>query len=186
MSYSPEIHHRHTIRMKDYDYAQVGIYFITICVKDRVCLFGFAENNQIHLNEAGEITKQCWLAIPQHFPNVLLHEFIIMPNHVHGIIEIVESNLHSDPTDIILDNDCRNVDNDCCNGEDSVGAKKFSSLRIARSPSRTIGSIVRGFKIGVTKWFGYTVWQRNYYEHIIRSSDEYERIANYIIKNPEE
>ena len=162
MPYNREIHHRRSIRLKGYDYSQEGLYFITICVQDRECLFGKIVDHPIMiLNDAGKIADQCWLAIPQHFPDVVLHEYIVMPNHVHGIIEITNN----------------------------VGAKNFSPLRppkpaMPRTPSRTIGSIARGFKIGVTKWFDQSVWQRDYYEHIIRSTDEYERIANYIINNP--
>ena len=162
MTYNPEIHHRRSIRLKGYDYSQEGLYFITICVQDRECLFGkIVDHHTMILNEAGKIADQCWLAIPQHFPHVTLHEYIVMPNHIHGIIEIT----------------------------DNVGANNHSSLppptrAMPRSPSRTIGSIIRGFKIGVTKWFDKSVWQRNYYEHIIRSTDEYDRIANYIINNP--
>ena len=198
MEYNPEIHHRRSIRLKGYDYSQEGMYFITICVQDRECLFGEivvganddsslnyrANDNSpqlqiMILNDAGKIAEQCWLSIPEHFPNTILHEYVVMPNHIHGIIEItgiVGANHHSpvnetDTTDI-------------------VGAKDFSPLPIAqpttqfRSPSRTIGSIIRGFKIGVTKWFDQSIWQRDYYEHIIRSTEEYERIAHYIINNP--
>jgi len=118
MSYNPEIHHRHTIRLKGYDYSKEGLYFITFCVKDREYILGKIveeyddsllryQQKIMILNEAGEIARRCWMSISQHFPNVLLHEFVIMPNHVHGIIEIVENISHSGPTDIILNNDGR-------------------------------------------------------------------------------
>lgn len=126
------------------------------------------------LNDAGKIANECWLKIPEHFPNAVLHEYIIMPNHVHGIIELTETvgaNQYSPDT-----NGAKNV----------LGANVDSPLR---SPSKTIGSIVRGYKIGVTKWFRTNadiknVWQRNYYEHIIRDEQSYQRIAEYIINNP--
>ena len=115
------------------------------------------------LNPAGRMAEKCWLDIPKHFPHAVLHDYIIMPNHVHGIIELTD-----------------------------VGAKNFSPQPRQsqfHSPSKTIGSIVRGFKIGVTKWMRqntdtFSVWQRNYYEHIIRNAESYGNIAEYIITNP--
>jgi len=122
------------------------------------------------------IAQQCWLEIPNHFPDVSLDEYVIMPNHVHGIIIIND-----------YDNNTRNV-----------GAKNFSPLQIPKfqSSKRTIGSIIRSFKIGITKWFRqntyiYPVWQRNYgacpdaiREHIIRNDDKLNRIREYINCNP--
>jgi REP element-mobilizing transposase RayT len=189
MKYNPDIHHRRSIRLKNYDYSQQSAYFITICTHNRQNLFGEIVDGAMILNEYGKIAQQCWLEIPVHFPHVRLDEFVIMPNHVHGIIII---------TDDIGEN----------NGlSDIVGAKNFSPLQIPKhisplqipkfqSPKRTIGSIIRGFKIGVTKWFRqntdiYNVWQRNYTacpdaigEHIIRNDDELNRIRQYIINNP--
>ena len=177
MKYNPDKHHRRSIRLQGYDYSQRGAYFITLCTKNREHLFGEILNGEIQLNEFGKITQQCWLEIPNHFPHVQLDKYIIMPNHIHGIIVL-------------------------------VGAKNFSPLPIPtpppiptpqqnitpfRSPSKTIGSIIRGFKIGVTKGFKilnpyntdiYVVWQRNFYEHIIRNEVELNRIRQYIIDNP--
>jgi hypothetical protein len=94
--YNPNIHHRRTIRLKGYDYSQTGLYFITICTKNRGCLFGEIRNGKMVLNDAGDIANKCWYQITNHFPNTILHEHIIMPNHVHGIIEItVGANNHS-------------------------------------------------------------------------------------------
>ena len=88
MPYDPNIHHRKSIRLKGYDYSQAGLYFITICVQDRKCLFGEIIDNEMILNDAGKISNECWLDIPKHFPNSVLHEHTIMPNHVHGIVEL--------------------------------------------------------------------------------------------------
>lgn len=138
-------------------------------------------------NETGIIANRCWLEIPQHFPNVILHEYIIMPNHIHGIIEL-----------------CGNMNMIQNNGVTTVGAENFLPLlhqprnEFQKMIPNSIGSIVKGFKIGVTKWVrnnitnpvGGTdfqplqVWQRNYYEHIIRNQTSYENITNYIINNP--
>src|ERR1035437_1338664 len=88
MQYNPKIHHRRSIRLKGYDYSQEGMYFITICVQDRECLFGEIVQQIMILNDAGKIAEQCWLSIPEHFPNAILHEYVVMPNHIHGIIEL--------------------------------------------------------------------------------------------------
>jgi putative transposase len=163
-------HRRRSIRLRDFDYAQTGAYFVTICAHERVCLFGELVDNEVQLNDAGKVVKACWLAVSTHFLDVDLDAFVVMPNHLHGIVVI---------TDRV------------------VGAKNVSPLRDnvdtrrrpIQSPSKTIGSIVRGFKIGVTKWFrenehGGKVWQRNYYEHVIRNGESLSRIRQYIHENP--
>ena len=171
--YNPDNHHRRSIRLKGYDYTQKGAYFVTICTRNRECLFGGIENGRMTLNDAGMIAHQCWQDIPAHFPHIMLDTFVIMPNHIHGILVIT------------------NV---------PVGAKNFSPLQSPphsfshssphpRGTSKTIGSTVRGFKIGVTKWMRQNtpvqhVWQRNYYERIVRNDDELNRIREYIVGNP--
>ena len=168
--HNPDKHHRRSIRLCGYDYAQEGLYFVTVCCQGRACLFGEIVDGEMILNPAGRMVEKCWLDIPKHFPHAVLHDYIIMPNHVHGIIEL---------TDVVA-------------GATNVRAKNFSPLPRQsqfRSPSKTIGSIVRGFKIGVTKWMRqntdtFPVWQRNYYEHIIRNAESYGNIAEYIITNP--
>lgn len=186
---------RKSIRLAGYDYSQEGMYFITICCKNMRSLFGHIENKTMILNDAGKIAELCWQEIPKHFPNAILHQHIIMPNHMHGIIQFVRANQYSptsdhdplsdpDPAKTHPPHDTKNQylhDND-------LRAKNFSPLR-PRSPSKTIGSVVRGFKIGVTKWMRQNtrivdVWHRNYYEHIIRNEQSYRNISNYIINNP--
>ena len=181
MSYNPKKHHRRSIRLKGYDYSQAGLYFITICCKNKAYLVGniSVEGENIPpkmiLNNAGKIAEECWLDIPKHFPNVILHEHIIMPNHIHGIIELVVE---------------KNVSpyNEKNNAEYFRKSTKYA-LAVRCSPSKTIGSVVRGFKIGVTKWFRAntdidTVWQTNYYECIIRNEQSFQNISHYIINNP--
>ena len=178
-NYNPAIHHRRSIRLQGFDYTQGGLYFITICCKDRACLFGAVKNGTMELSSAGEIVNACWQEIPDHFPNVLLHEYIIMPNHVHGIIELAnpanDGAGHISPAPDVFNDDRKIFPTD--------------TGTTLRSPSKTIGSIVRGFKIGVTKWFRAngcydSIWQRNYYEHIIKDEKSYLNIAAYIINNP--
>ena len=170
----PAIHYRRSIRLRGYDYSQTGAYFVSICTQNRQCLFGQIFDGIMRLNDAGGIAQQCWNEIPIHFPHLELDEFVIMPNHVHGIVVITDS---------------------------AVGAKNFSPLQPPLQPppqrttqqpcgtSKTIGSIVRGFKIGVTKWMRqntnfHDIWQRNYWEHIVRDESELNRIRQYIHNNP--
>jgi REP element-mobilizing transposase RayT len=186
MSYNPDIHHRRSIRLKDYDYAQEGLYFVTICCQDKRCRFGRIENGEMILNDWGETVQQCWLEISQHFPDEILHEYVVMPNHVHGIIELTgvgaknlsPSDLMSSESILVSPISRGSFDND----DSGKRAKDFSPLR---GTSRTIGAIVRGFKIGVTKQLGVSIWQRNYYEHIIRNEQSYRNIVDHVIRNPE-
>ncbi|MCO5950438.1 transposase [Mucilaginibacter flavidus] len=186
--YNPAIHHRKSIRLKGYDYSQNGLYFITICTYNRECLFGEIIGKEMILNDVGKIANECWVNIPEHFPNAVLHEYVVMPNHVHGIIELSGTAMARDENNVGV----QHV------GEQTVGVQNFETLPPAPSPQnqfqhiipRSIGSIVRGYKIGVTKFFRdntdvYHVWQRNYHEHIIRSEQSYLRISEYIINNPE-
>ena len=85
-NYNPNLHHRHSNRLKEYDYSQPGLYFISICVQDRKFLFGKIVEGKMILNDAGKFADNCWFDIPNHFLEVVLHEHIVMPNHVHGII----------------------------------------------------------------------------------------------------
>jgi len=172
MGYNPNVHHRRSIRLRNYDYSQAGLYFVTICVQDHVCLFGEIVNDEMVLNAEGVIVEECWMAIPEHFPNAVLHEHVVMQNHVHGIVELKR---------------------DIVGAENLIGAENFLPLQANRNEfqkmtPRSIGSIVKGFKIGVTKRTKYvfqiSIWQRNYYEHIIRNDESYQKISNYIINNP--
>ena len=170
-----------TIRLKNYDYSKSGAYFITIVTHNRQCIFGKISDGRMILNDGGKIAQQCWMDIPEHFPHAELDEFVIMPNHIHGIIILNEIN---NQTFVETNN------NSSLQMQQIKSPSQSSQQKsIFRSPSKTIGSIVRGFKIGVTKWFRkqtdiYTVWQQNYYEHIIRNDDELNRIRQYIIINP--
>ena len=134
----------------------------------------------MRLNEAGQIAEACWLAIPEHFPHVELDAFVVMPNHVHGIIVIADT---GEKTGVGASGTI-------------VGAKNLSPESSTTDwsqagTSKTIGSIVRGFKIGVTKWMRtntdvHNVWQRNYFEHIVRDQASLNRIRLYITTNPEQ
>jgi len=155
-------HNRRSIRLKDYDYSRAGAYFITICCYNKTTYF---ENVKIR-----NITEQCWMEIPQHFPNVYLDEYVIMPNHLHGIL--------------ILQDSCRGVQ------LNAPTQNSFNKPFSKSSPRQnTISLIIRTFKAAVTtqsRHIGHEkfAWQRNYYDHIIRKENELESIRQYINENP--
>ena len=171
---------RQSIRLQEYDYAQPGAYFVTAVSHQRKNIFGEIVEAEMQLSQAGEIVEQTWLEIPKHFPKATIDVFIIMPNHVHGIINIIE--------------------------ERPVGATHESPLPVStkiESPKpeaphnsttlkpQTLGAIVGLFKSTASKRIHRAglitqekVWQRNYYEHIIRDEDDYYQIADYIEANP--
>jgi putative transposase len=96
--YNPNIHHRRSIRLKGYDYSQAGLYFITICVQNRVCLFGdIIANGEMILNDAGMMVKNEWWKLSDRFNNIELHDYVVMPNHFHAILEIVGATLRGRP-----------------------------------------------------------------------------------------
>jgi REP element-mobilizing transposase RayT len=187
--YNPDKHHRRSIRLKGYDYGQEGLYFITLCCQDRANLFGKIEQGKLLLNEFGKIASEQWANTPNIRPNVSLGAYIIMPNHIHGILEITHKK------------------------------SKASDVGKFKSPSQTVGAMIRGYKIATIKKIkekiksksdskgkgelqfapteaptlptekvielDYKIWQRNYYEHIIRNETSYQTISNYIINNPQ-
>jgi putative transposase len=158
-------HHRKSIRLKEYDYSTPGEYFITICTRNLVCILGEIVDGEMRLSKAGIIVKQCWEEIPKHFQNVELDEHIVMPNHIHGIIILTEP----------------------------VGAIHESPLRMTQYQRRTmkLSKIIGRFKITAAKEInllcrtpGHSVWERNYYEHIIRNKKNLNNIRDYIANNP--
>ncbi len=173
---------RKSIRLQDYDYSSAGYYFVTIVSHKRMNIFGQINNGEIILNRVGQIIQQTWLDIPKHFPNASCDIYVIMPNHIHGIIELID-----DPYINHIYNITEMVN------ERSVGATHESPLPVTRSGPRpkTIGAIIGLFKATVTKQYHETgeltykkIWQRNYYEHIIRDKRDYEKIYEYIESNP--
>ncbi len=190
--YDPERHHRRSIRLAGYDYTGQGAYFVTLCTHEREPLFGQVVAGEMVLNEWGAIVQQCWQAIPHHFLHTRLDEFVVMPNHVHGIIWIVD--------DVGVGASSSGVPGASGMGE-MVGATHASPLpgvgRTASDapcgPKRgSIGAIVGSFKSAVTKRIneargtpGAPLWQRNYYEHIIRNDRALALIRRYIRENPQ-
>ncbi len=153
--FNPLIHHRRSVRLKGYDYASAGSYFITLCCQNRRHLFGHIENKEMVLNQFGQIVEEQWLALPERFPNVALGSFVIMPNHVHYIVDILN---HQNVTIGAI-----------------TGAFKSLCVHHILQYQKTINY---DHLIG-------KIWQRNLWEHIIRNSDEWAYINHYIVHNPE-
>lgn len=170
-----------SIRWDKWDYRNPGAYFVTICTKNRISYFGECIDKKMHLNDVGEIIDKYWKEIPQHFPNVILDEFVVMPNHLHGIIII----------NARLDDEMKPVDTLQCNVStiDSNEKNKFMS-KISPKPG-SLSTILRSFKSICTKEinkqfpemvFG---WQSRFYDRVIRDKMEFERIKQYIMNNPQ-
>ena len=182
MKYDPEKHHRpfgaaqgrRSIRLRGYDYTQPGAYFVTICVHQRAMLFGRVVDGKMTLNKLGEIVREEWCRTAELRPNVELDAFVIMPNHIHGII--------------ILRDDRRGTLQRAPTTSQHVPMIE----RFGKPTSNSIPTIIRLFKSATTKRInglrgtpGARVWQRNYYERIIRNQRELDAIRRYIIENPQ-
>lgn len=154
---------RQSIRLKDYDYSASGAYFVTICTYERACLLGDVIEEQVHFSEFGRIVSDVWNRLPEHYGNLELDAFVVMPNHVHGIM--------------LLDDEQR------------AGSK----LRFDKpAPTHAaLSEIVRAFKTfssracnAVRGTTGKPFWQRSFYEHIIRDEVSLNKIREYILSNP--
>ncbi len=173
-------------RLQKWNYGWAASYYITICTNHRICYFGWIDSKKIHLSKIGLIAKKCWLQIPNHSSFVELSEFVIMPNHLHGIITVknVETRhalslQQQQPPDLTIQQpspiqDPRSI---------TPGEQRFRNQGI-----NTVSSFVGGYKSSVTRnahlmnlEFG---WQGRFWDHVIRNNDEFERIKRYIINNP--
>jgi putative transposase len=176
VSYNPEIHHRRSIRLRGWDYASAGAYFLTICVKNRECLFGNIVNGEMRLNPYGCMVVDVWNNLPNHFPTVALDAFVVMPNHVHGIIVLNKNNMDGSIV-----------------GADFKSAPTDTAQKCVQIKYHTLGDIIRGFKTFSARRInelratpGMPLWQRNYHEHIIRDGSELFHIQRYIENNPKQ
>ena len=177
MNPDSSLHHRKNLRIPEFDYSQPGAYFVTIVAQDRKTLFGHIIDGEMILNDMGKMVEEVWIAIPKHFPNVELGEFVIMPNHIHGIISITVEATHAV----------------AAQDETLVEATHASPLpRVSRGPlPGSIGAIIGSFKSAASKRFREIpnnpekrLWQQNYYEHVIRNERDYQAIFDYIVANP--
>lgn len=192
------VHNRQSIRLPWYDYSQNGAYFVTICTQNKELLFGeiiqgtkYGEGTKcsvptVELTDFWKIAEQCWHEIPHHYPDVELDAFVVMPNLIHGIICMYGYN-------------DKNVSRSGVGAQNSVPrVQNIEPLRenaYKKIISWSLGSIIRGYKIGVTKWcrnvsgraqniVPLQIWQRNFYEYIIRNEEDLNRIREYIMNNP--
>jgi len=177
MKYDPQKHHRRSIRLKSYDYSQEGAYYVTVVAQNRACLFGDVVNAEMILNDVGQMMQAQWEALPQRFPNVELDEFIVMPNHFHGII-VITDNIHAGtvPRARSVSGQPQGIaptEHDPILGE-IVGAWK----------SIVTDEYIRGVRQLHWQPFDRKLLQRNYWEHIVRDEQELNRIREYIINNP--
>lgn len=200
MKYNPEKHHRRSIRLKGYDYTQPGWYFITICVQNRECLLGTIRNGEMILNDYGKIVEFTWFDLPNHNAHVILDQFGIMPNHVHGIIVLDDIHVGagsvgagsvgagSEPAPTP-----GSIPTDAPAATDADPPTDTPAATVPRPPIIRHGlpEIVRQFKTFSARRInqkrqtpGVSVWQRNYYEHIIRNETDLQRIREYIQTNP--
>ena len=176
--YNLDKHHRRSIRLKDYDYSKAGMYFITICTGNREHFFGKIKDRVMYFSPVGAIADILWYDLKNRVKGIDLGQYVIMPNHMHGII-IIENDrelpvgaLHATPLPVIPQTP-------------PIIPQSMASI----SPkSGELGTIIRSYKSAVTKHahrlgFNFS-WQRNYYEHIIRNDNSYRRISNYIHENP--
>ncbi len=153
---------RRSIRLPGYDYAQPGAYFVTICTRNRSCVLGTIREGEMALSKAGAFVTTCWAAIPNHFPDVTLDEFVVMPNHLHGILVIA--------------------------GRGTPWRAPTEAF--GRPAPGSLPTVIRAFKSSVTRnlirYEGRkgSLWQRGYYERVIRDEEELSRLRQYIAENP--
>ncbi|HUI29162.1 MAG TPA: transposase [Candidatus Acidoferrales bacterium] len=162
--------------MKDYDYSTEGGYFVTMCVQNRECLFGEIVDSEMKTNRFGEIVRECWDDIPKRYQNVAIDEFVVMPDHVHGIIIIEDSGgaIHELPR-----------------LEQRKDELPRQTDKMMQRRQMLLPKIIGRFKMNSAKRIneirnspGERVWQRDYYEHVIRNEGELIRIREYISNNP--
>jgi REP-associated tyrosine transposase len=160
---------RRSLRLAGFDYSQPANYFVTICTQGKKCIFGYVSGTEMCLSSAGAAVQEAWFDLPNRFPPVALRELVVMPNHLHAIVGLTR------PTEPL-----------------KAGAASGAPTRRTCAPSYpTLGLVIRAFKsisaIAINLILdrrGEAVWQRNYYEHIVRNIEEYDRIRKYIVENP--
>ena len=172
MTYNPDKHHRQSIHLKNYDYRQAVAYYVTICCYQKRCLLGKVIDGIMHPNLAGDTVQAAWESLPRHFQFIELDAFVVMPNHIHGIMVIKDSH-------------------------HNIGLTRLNSPKLAIQPSLpkgtqsgSLGAIVQNFKSVTTRRINHlnhkqgTIWHRNYYDEIISNKEAYLNIRRYIRENP--
>ena len=180
MPYNPAIHNRHSIRLPGYDYTQPGAYYLTILAHKKEHLFGQVVDGEVKLSPVGEIVQEQWLQIPRHFSNVVLDAFVIMPNHMHGIVVITKGEVHTGiPIRLESTTSQSHTQSESLATPPILGSEPGSLPAIVQNLKS-----VRSRKINkLLKTPGPTIWHRNYYEHVIRDEADFERVVTYIESN---
>ena len=178
--YNPDVHHRRSIRLKGYDYSQSGLYFVTICVKKRICLFGEIDNAKMILNDAGTMIKKWYYEIENKFLDIKCFEMIIMPNHFHCIIKNVGADLCVCPDKSLPD--LRILGDQRILGE-HTGSPLHRVVQWFKT--MTTNEYIRGVKNNNWQRFDGKLWQLNYWEQIIRNEKSYQTISEYVANNPD-
>lgn len=172
-----EIHRRCSLRLKGYDYSQEGAYFVTVCTQHKVCHFGDIVDGEVRLNNVGRMIESAWNDLPQYYPDVAIDAFVVMPNHIHGIIILT---VGAGPRACPMD----------------PRARPHKGQPQGVAPTTSLPDVVHRFKSLTTTryrqgvhregWrpFAGRLWQRNYYEHVIRNEEDLNRIREYIADNP--
>ena len=211
MQINPTLPQRRSLRLKGYDYSQPGAYFVTLCVQEKKCLFGEIVNDEMRVNELGTIVAAEWEKSAEIRSEIKLGPYVIMPNHFHGIIFIVEADRSPIPNQSVL-TPLRRGDRRVARSEPVPAPGPQCDRGVAGNPlppilpspgdqpvaptmgpqPKSVGALMAGFKSAVAKRInairhqpGTPVWQRNYYEHVIRGEDDYHRIIEYISTNPQ-
>jgi len=148
---------RKRLRLREYDYSSVGMYFVTVCVRNHICLFGRVVEGVMRLNRLGAVVETAWYELRNHYPHVHLESFVVMPNHVHGIIAL------TDRTNSQAESIKRHPLSEIVRAFKTFSSRQINELRNKKEP----------------------VWQRNYYEHVIRNEESLNQICEYIETNPQ-
>lgn len=188
--------HRRTLRLKDFDYSQAGAYFVTICTKNHQCLFGEIQQREMQLNAIGRVVSAQWQQLTYRFPDLELGEWVVMPNHIHGILIITgrgeACNGRGEASLKIKNVDAALFLPDASSLQSESVIADASPLRPTGTTPGSVGAIIQNFKSVVSRKLSTqnekrkgSVWQRNYYEHVIRNEGEFNAISDYIITNPQ-
>jgi len=168
----PQRKNRRTIRLRGYDYSKAGAYFITICTQNRECFFGDIVNGEMRLNDAGEMVEKWYRELENKFPDIRCDQYIVMPNHFHGVIVNVGADLRV----------CPGNAPDVYKTGEHIGSPLRAVVQWFKT--MTTNEYIRGVKQYGWSRFNGRLWQRNYYEHIVRDENELNRIREYIVNNP--
>ncbi|MEA4930777.1 MAG: transposase [Anaerolineaceae bacterium] len=175
MNINQSLPHHRNHRLFEFDYSQPGAYFVTIVAQERKTLFGQIVDGKMVLNNIGKMVNEVWIAIPDHFPNVELGVFVVMPNHFHGIVSIL-ADKHNEPD---------------VGARHAVPQEHGPIENFGKPVSGSVATIIRSFKSATTKAFhefpGHSddrLWQQGYYDRVIRNEREYEALYDYILANP--